>query len=622
MDEIERLKEQIAALPVGYISKKTIKGKLRFYRQWTEGGKVKSQYIKEGEYELVAEQIRRRKELEAKLKELTKAARKAPLPATGAADYETAVITGKELRSMTESVMGWQKRDCFDRLTKYLYGKAVPRVCLVYGLRRTGKTTMLYQAIGEMTPECAAKAAYIKARTTDTVAMVNRDLDKLYKRGFRYVFIDEATLMGDFIDSAALFSDVYAAMGMKLVLSGTDSLGFWFALNRELYDRAYTIHTTWIPYAEHARLLGIDDIDEYIRYGGTLRAGETDFDDPELQSEEVSFRDDESTRRYIDTAICGNIQHSLACCEDGNYFRHLRTLYDAGELTGAINRVIENANHRFLVDVLTRDFESHDLKLSAANLRAERDPEKRTDILDRIDTKAVTKRLMELLDIRNREDRSVGVTPVHAAEIKEYLRALDLIAECPEETAFPGAEPLEQVIITQPGMRYCQTQALVHSLMKDDLFRSMSEYDKQAVTDRILEEVRGRMMEEIVLLETTKALGSDYKVFKLRFEAGEYDMVLYSREKNQCAVYEIKHSREAVPNQYRHLTDEGKLAQTGQRFGEIVGRCVLYRGDALETDNGITYVNAAAYLKGLPQSALLPFEGEDMDEDNAPSLEM
>ena len=39
-------------------------------------------------------------------------------------------------------------------------------------------------------------------------------------------FIDEVTLMPDFIDSAALFSDIYAAQGMKIVLSGTDSLGF------------------------------------------------------------------------------------------------------------------------------------------------------------------------------------------------------------------------------------------------------------------------------------------------------------------------------------------------------------------------------------------------------------
>lgn len=74
-----------------------------------------------------------------------------------------------------------------------------------------------------------------------------------------------------------MFSDVYAAQGMHIVLSGTDSLGFWLSQYNELYDRAKIIHTTFIPYREHARLLGSSDIDEYIRYGGTLRAGSIDF---------------------------------------------------------------------------------------------------------------------------------------------------------------------------------------------------------------------------------------------------------------------------------------------------------------------------------------------------------
>lgn len=193
------------------------------------------------------------------------------------------------------------------------------------------------------------------------MAAINRDLEKLQELGYKNVFIDEVTLMEDFIDSAALFSDIYAAQGMKIVLSGTDSLGFWFALHQELYDRAVTIHTTFIPFREHSRLLGIHSIDEYIRYGGTLRAGELDFDNEDVNAEDASFRDDESTRRYIDTAICKNIQHSLSCCQDGGYFRHLQSLYDAGELTGAINRIIEDMNHRFLIRTLILKFKSHDL---------------------------------------------------------------------------------------------------------------------------------------------------------------------------------------------------------------------------------------------------------------------
>ncbi|MBM6924307.1 AAA family ATPase, partial [Hydrogenoanaerobacterium saccharovorans] len=444
-------------------------------------------------------------------------------------------------------------RDCFDQLEGYLYGKEYDRVCLVFGLRRTGKTTMLRQAIGRMTKENLSRTAYIKARRNDNMAMMNRDLKKLFDAGFRYVFIDEVTLMEDFIDSAALFSDVFAAMGMKIVLSGTDSLGFWLAMDQELYDRAKPIHTTFIPYREYSRLLGIDRIDEYIRYGGTLRAGELAFDDEDVNAQDASFRDDESTRRYIDTAICRNIQHSLACYEAGGHFRHLYSLYEAGELTSAINRIIEDMNHRFLISVLTDDFRSHDLRLTAANLRKERDLEKRTDVLDRVDTEAVTRRLMELLDIRNKEEQSIGITPAHIAEIKQYLAALELIVDCPIETTEPETKPLEHILFTQPGMRYCQAQALVHVLLKDPQFSELSEYEKTRVSDRILEEVRGRMMEDIVLLETMKAADRDHRIFKLQFEVGEFDMVIYDQKENCCDIFEIKHSSTQVPLQYRHL---------------------------------------------------------------------
>ena len=494
------------------------------------------------------------------------------------------------------------------QLEDYLYSGESDRVCLVFGLRRTGKTTMLRQAIARMNKEDLSRTTYIKARRSDTMAMMNRDLKKLFDAGFRYVFIDEVTLMRDFIDSAALFSDVFAAMGMKIVLSGTDSLGFWLAMDQELYDRAKPIHITFIPYREYSRLLGIDSIDEYIRYGGTLRAGELAFDDEDVNAQDASFRDDESTRRYIDTAICKNIQHSLACYEAGGHFRHLYALYEAGELTSAINRIIEDMNHRFLLSVLTDDFQSHDLRLTASNLRKERDPEKRTEILDHIDTESVTQRLMELLDIRNKEEQSIGITDTHIQEIKEYLSALELIVNCPIETADPGARSVEHILFTQPGMRYCQAQALVHSLMKDETFSVSSEFEKTQTAGRILEEVRGRMLEDIVLLETMKAADRGHRVFKLQFAAGEFDMVIYHEKENCCEIFEIKHSDKQVPAQYRHLADQEKCDKTERRFGPIRGRYVLYRGEDAALKNGVQYRNVERYLNDLPEMDITPVQ--------------
>lgn len=593
---IYELENEIAALPQGSINMKKIYGKEQPYLQWTENGKSKSKYIKKNEREEIFAGVERRKQLQEELKELKQHSSIDPSKST---DFETSVIIGERLLALTKGVKNWGKRDCFRQLQAYLNSEETDRVCLVFGLRRTGKTTMLRQAVLGMTPSQSAKSAYIKAKGSDTMAAMNRDLGKLLDLGYEYVFIDEVTLMPDFIDSAALFSDIYAAQGMKIVLSGTDSLGFWFALHQELYDRAVTIHTTFIPFREHSHLLGIDSIDEYIRYGGTLRAGELDFDDKDVISEDASFRDDESTRRYIDTAICKNIQHSLSCCQDGGYFRHHQSLYEAGELTGAINRIIEDMNHRFLIRILTDKFKSHDLGSAADVLRRDRNPKQRTDILDKIDTEAVTKRLMDMLEIHNKEEQSIGITNAHIEEIKEYLKALDLIVDVPRETVIPSAEPLENILFTQPGMRYCQAQALVHSLTKDELFSTLSEHEKMLVSERILEEVRGRMMEDIVLLETFKSAKRHQRVFKLQFAVGEYDMVIYDAKLNTCECYEIKHSSKIVPMQARFLVDEEKLNQTSQRFGQITKRCVLYRGEDSVMENGVEYQNVENYLKHL-----------------------
>ena len=248
-ERISELEKEIASLPVGYISKKTINGKVRYYRQWTENGKTKSQYIRENEFDGVSQAIERRKELQEKLKELNKNQTAKEIKPEESFDYETNIVIGEALQKGCNEVRKFQKRDCFKQLEKYLYGKGFGRVCVVYGLRRTGKTTMLFQAMSELPLE---QTAYIKIQVTDTMGMLNRDLKKLSSRGYRYVFIDEVTLMEDFIDSAALFSDIYAMQGMKIVLSGTDSLGFWFAE----HDKAILIvHRTSIPLRANIQIL-------------------------------------------------------------------------------------------------------------------------------------------------------------------------------------------------------------------------------------------------------------------------------------------------------------------------------------------------------------------------------
>ena len=613
----------LESLPKGNLTHKVIRGKQRMYLQWTEDGKRRSRYIRKEDEAFVLSQIERRHQIEALIRshsyeknhvEYTYAPAIAPMNAADSLDaydpisvpypWACSVTTGQLLQSMTANVRRFDKRSCYGVLQSYLGSDEPGRVCILYGLRRTGKTTMLFQAISELP---ASQTAYIKITASDTMADLNQDLRLLSARGYLYVFIDEVTLLRDFIDSASLLSDIYAQAGMKIVLSGTDSLGFALSSEDELYDRAVMIHTTPIPFSEYSRLTGINDIDEYIRYGGTLSpAGNVAYDAPGRRLPSAiknTFEDDVSVRRYIDTAVAHNIQHSLINYRYGSHFRHLIELYEANELTNAVNRVIEDINHRFLLSVLIRDWESHDLGSARQLLRKEAAERGETSILDLIDTGEVTGRVKSMLEILNKNESKVALTEDHVSELKEYLYMLDLIADCPSESI--GAKNKEEhIIVTQPGMRYVQAQMLIDALLKDDYFSAVSAVARKAAEDRILEDVRGRMLEDIVLFETVRSLPRGTRAFKLLFAAGEIDMVVYDANDLTCRLYEVKHSTKRDPMQYRHLTDPDKLAAIKHRYGEVISGTVLYRGEpcSVESDASvIEYMNVEDYLRALPK---------------------
>ena len=588
--KIFELERKIAALPQGSITVKRIKGRDYYYHRVIKNGNRTETYIPFDQVDGLRTQISERKVLEAMLKKLRKQVPPAIQDTSvDSAVFNTIVRMGDVLRAQIAVVRKYNKRECIQKLRDYIFGDDTDKVFVLYGLRRTGKTTMIRQILAELSDEEFSKAVFIQAKRGDTLSDINDDLRLLESKGFKYVFIDEVTLIEDFIEGAALFSDIYAGSGMKIVLTGTDSLGFIFTQDDQLYDRAITLHTTFIPYREFEDVLGIAGIDEYIQYGGTMSISGKNY------NKESTFATAKKSNEYIDTAIANNIQHSLKYYQDGGHFRQLFDLYQQGELTNVINRVVENINHRFTLDVVEKAFKSSDISITARNMLLDKDDP--IDIKKHLDLDAVTFGIMQTLEILNKEDQMIDVQESHMAQIKEYLTLLDLIVEA-DLVSLPDTDNNGKLtIITQPGMRYSQADAIVSNIMQDKKFNKLSVFDKSRVIDRLRSEIMGRMMEEIVLLETKLSL-SDKQVFKLQFAVGEFDMVIFDPDKLCCEIFEIKHSKERVPEQYRHLIDEKKCKATEHRYGTIVGKYVIYRGETTDSD-GIRYLNVEEYLKAL-----------------------
>lgn len=585
--DIEEIKNRINSLPTGGLTTKTIKGNPYIYYQWSENGKQHSRIVKDDEIETLRSQIEERKSLQKQLRKLDIGIQGSKNSSFAeSVSFKTDVRIGKQLLDFSSSIKNYRKRELYSAIENYVYGDSHDKVFILYGLRRTGKTTLIRQIIYNMNEADRNKAVFIQVNSDNSLGDINKDLKKLESMGYKYVFIDEVTLMDDFIEGAALFSDVYAASGMKIVLSGTDSLGFVFSEDEQLYDRCVLLHTTFIPFREFENVLGIKDIDEYMKFGGTMSQSGENYN-------KAIFGSKKATDEYVNTAIAKNIQHSLKNYQYEGHFRHLKDLYEKNELTNAINRIVEDMNHEFTIKVLTRDFKSHDFGSAKDIMRKDRGNP--TDILDDVDGKKFTENLMSLLEILNKENQTVDIDDIHRIEIKEYFDLLDLTCDIPLVDMKDLSSKKSNTVFSQPGLRYSQAESLVKTLLMDETFKEVSATERKRITERILDEVKGRMLEEIVQLETKKA-NPDLEVFKLQFAVGEFDMVVYDPVNVCCKIYEVKHSKEKDPLQYRHLINEENCKQTEFRYGTILEKAILYRGESTEAEQGIIYRNVEDYL--------------------------
>lgn len=570
IERIAEIEREIAVLPAGGVSKKNVHGKVYYYHRITQNGKRMEKYVKVEDVDELKSNIEKRKKLEKELKKL-----KQCMPKEKNLDFKTKVIVGNRLKFLVSITRNYKKKECIQMLRDYIFKDIDDKVFILYGLRRTGKTTLIRQIILELSESDFNKAAFIQVTSKDSLSDIDEDLRLLEKNGYKYVFLDEVTLMEDFIEGSALFSDIYASSGMKIVLSATDSLGFTFSKEEQLYDRCIMLHTTFIPYREFENVLGIYGIDEYIRYGGTMSLGGINY------NASTPFSNIKDTEEYINTSIAKNIQHSLKMYQYGGHFRQLLDLYEKGELTNVINRVVEDMNHRFTKSVVER--------ITANNLLGDR--------VDSLNLDKVTLGIKNMLDILNKEEQSVDISDVHMTQIKEYLAILDLIKEIDLEYLPEVNQKSKIIVVTQPGLRYAQAEAIVENLLLDEKFQELDIQKRTRILERLLSEIRGKMMEDIVLLET-KLAKKDKHVFKLQFPIGEFDMVVQDPKTLSCEIYEIKYSKERACEQYRHINDEEKCAMTTHRYGNITGRYVIYRGENTEMDT-IQYLNVEDYLKSL-----------------------
>lgn len=514
--------------------------------------------------------------------------------------YRTNVRFGVSLQNRAKSVSSLNTRYLLNDLNKYLYSDLsvntpyYGKVCALYGLRRTGKTTMMLQSILGMTNEQFNKTAWIDVTEEDNMASLYLDLQKLNEQGYKYIFIDEITKVEQFVRVSSLLSDEFAISGIHIVLTGTDSLGIYLSQRGELFDRSISIHTTYIPYYEYTHLFPNATAEDYIVEGGLLsKSG-------------INYNRDENFKEYVDSAIAENIQHSLSKLKDKGDLGALYLIHSRGELTNVINRVIEDKNHEFLLDAILKNFESHDIGVLHHYISDVKD----NDILSYsadMNVENLSEQIKKDLKILNYNELKYGLTENELAQIENYLYELDFFDDVKYCTVSKEFSISDNPVVVQPCIRYNQAKSALKALYNDPKFVKLSGDKQEFIYNKLLSDIKGRMLEEIVLLNVTRSLSdcfvSQFRFYEYRkspFKNGEYDMVIRNK-KNETFIFEIKHSSEVEYNkQTKHLLDTEKLDWLKENGFKVKEKVVLYNGKTLDKDdNGVIYLNVSEFLEEL-----------------------
>lgn len=514
--------------------------------------------------------------------------------------YRTNVRFGVSLQNRAKSVSSLNTRYLLNDLNKYLYSDLsvntpyYGKVCALYGLRRTGKTTMMLQSILGMTNEQFNKTAWIDVTEEDNMASLYLDLQKLNEQGYKYIFIDEITKVEQFVRVSSLLSDEFAISGIHIVLTGTDSLGIYLSQRGELFDRSISIHTTYIPYYEYTHLFPNATAEDYIVEGGLLsKSG-------------INYNRDENFKEYVDSAIAENIQHSLSKLKDKGDLGALYLIHSRGELTNVINRVIEDKNHEFLLDAILKNFESHDIGVLHHYISDVKD----NDILSYsadMNVENLSEQIKKDLKILNYNELKYGLTENELAQIENYLYELDFFDDVKYCTVSKEFSISDNPVVVQPCIRYNQAKSALKALYNDPKFVKLSGDKQEFIYNKLLSDIKGRMLEEIVLLNVTRSLSdcfvSQFRFYEYRkspFKNGEYNMVIRNK-KNETFIFEIKHSSEVEYNkQTKHLLDTEKLDWLKENGFKVKEKVVLYNGKTLDKDdNGVIYLNVSEFLEEL-----------------------
>lgn len=214
------------------------------------------------------------------------------------------VYTGSSLGAYIRSSIdkSWKCRDIVDSLVNYFDNPYKGMMFGLTGLRGTGKTVSLLQALVKMNK--LSESMYVTLATDsdiDCTGLCSYLEPQL--AGIKYLVIDEATRIKNLIKNGDTLFEELKRFGIAVVLSGTDTLALAISSGDGLFHRIVEHNITFISLAEYEKILCNESdktrvVVSYIKSGGLMAPD--------------NVKDFDTFKAYVNTAIVDNILNTVS----------------------------------------------------------------------------------------------------------------------------------------------------------------------------------------------------------------------------------------------------------------------------------------------------------------------
>lgn len=544
-------------------------------------------------------------------------------------------IYSKKLRELQEqnkiAVLNNYETDCqghrflYPELMSYAEHWKKGKVYALIGLRRTGKTTEMLQCAKELFDKNVKVLFLSLAQPYESDIEKNREnlvqISDIYEilrdakaAGIEVVFIDEITYVNDFIIGNNL-ANVYARE-FPIIIAGTDSLGMKFAQENALLDRMIVQNTSYVSFEEYSSLFTEKNLDDYIRFGGTLH-------------DESPYKNFQDATSYMNSSIAGNITHSLRFAEEESPYPLLSELYKDSEIISAIQKIANKAGQDITIRALTREYESNPIRQTFANVsRGVSEPEFDRALAKKSETlKKIEMELKDYFEIKWNRELKHPIQNDHFEQLKAYLYDIGLLKLVPVYESLDNSKTSKlkyREILLQPGMLYCHALQAIKVLENNlSSFEEWHIHDKPAFINRLDRQIKGDILEGIILYDTYKAFIPEGTmesvvtpyVSKIRLENilwknaslnnVEADVIIRNPENKKIHLLEVKYSGDKYADHEKNLRNEMFLSYLEENFSGSIGeRVVIYTGEN-DFSGDVKYVNAEDYLKNIRKTKSL-----------------